>query len=70
MKKTFDQHLKGFKWEFGNPAHIRALDMLEAINKKKKLVKEKLKNQKVIKNQLDEIKRHEGNLLFTLGIDK
>lgn len=66
MKKSFAEAIKKVKWEFGNPNHIKALDMLTRINKKKKLLAEKKSNKAL----LEEIERDEGNILFTIGLLK
>ena len=54
------------KPEFGNPNHILALEKIERIRSKEKIVKEKLQNNKAIERKLIEIKRDEENILFLL----
>lgn len=61
MVKSLAEQLKNIKWEFGNPAHIRALEMLERIGKKRKLLAEKKRT-----SLLEEIARDEANILFTI----
>lgn len=66
MNKEFEDFIKTFKPEFGNEKHIRALQAIERIRSKEKLVREKLQNAKAIEKKLKEIERDERNILFLL----
>lgn len=63
----FQNFIKGFKPEFGNMNHIRVLEMIDRINKKDKLVKEKLKNQAAITRTLKEIANDEKQIIFLIN---
>lgn len=66
MTEEFENFIKTIKPEFGNENHLRAMEMIDKLRKKEKLLKEKLKTANAIKKLLREIELDERNIMHLI----
>ena len=66
MNKDFEDHIKHFTPEFGNEKHIQAIDMLDKLRKKEKLLESLKITEAKTKATLKEIENYEKQIMFLL----
>jgi len=66
MKAELEEKLKGFRPQFGNPTHIRLIELVGKVRKRESLMVQKRKLTKSIDADLKEIGRAEQQIAYLL----
>ena len=65
-KREFLKKVKGFKPEFGNPNHLRVLELLDKFKKKEALAKNLLTKKQEVAELNEEIEYDLANVAFLM----